>query len=64
MARGARSGVALLSLLLALGGCGGTAGSGGSGGSGGSDNRTASDDSRFWGPVKRSWLIGLVRVAP
>jgi signal peptidase I len=27
------------------------------------DNRTASDDSRFWGPVKRSWLIGLVMVA-
>jgi signal peptidase I len=27
------------------------------------DNLPASDDSRFWGPVKRSWLIGLVRVA-
>jgi signal peptidase I len=27
------------------------------------DNRTASDDSRFWGPVKRSWLVGLVRVS-
>jgi signal peptidase I len=26
------------------------------------DNLPASDDSRFWGPVKRSWLIGLVRV--
>jgi signal peptidase I len=25
------------------------------------DNRPASDDSRFWGPVKRSWLIGIVR---
>lgn len=24
------------------------------------DNRPASEDSRFWGPVKRSWLIGLV----
>jgi signal peptidase I len=24
------------------------------------DNRGASDDSRFWGPVKRSWIIGLV----
>ena len=28
------------------------------------DNRPASYDSRFWGPVKRSWLIGLVRVGP
>lgn len=26
------------------------------------DNLTASDDSRFWGPVKRSWLIGVVKV--
>lgn len=26
------------------------------------DNLPASDDSRFWGPVKRSWLIGVVRV--
>jgi signal peptidase I len=26
------------------------------------DNLTASDDSRFWGPVKRAWLIGVVRV--
>ncbi len=26
------------------------------------DNLPASDDSRFWGPVKRAWLIGLVRV--
>lgn len=26
------------------------------------DNLPDSDDSRFWGPVKRSWLIGLVRV--
>jgi signal peptidase I len=26
------------------------------------DNLPASDDSRFWGPVKRSWLIGLVKV--
>jgi signal peptidase I len=24
------------------------------------DNRRASDDSRFWGPVKRSWIIGVV----
>src|SRR5262249_37280300 len=24
------------------------------------DNRAASDDSRYWGPVKRSWLIGVV----
>jgi signal peptidase I len=22
------------------------------------DNRGASDDSRFWGPVRRSWIIG------
>jgi signal peptidase I len=28
------------------------------------DNRSASDDSRFWGPVKRSWLIGVVKVGP
>jgi signal peptidase I len=26
------------------------------------DNLGASEDSRFWGPVKRSWLVGLVRV--
>jgi signal peptidase I len=26
------------------------------------DNRGASADSRYWGPVKRSWLIGLVSV--
>jgi signal peptidase I len=26
------------------------------------DNLPASDDSRFWGPVKRSWLIGVVKV--
>jgi len=26
------------------------------------DNLPDSEDSRFWGPVKRSWLIGLVRV--
>ncbi|HET6867072.1 MAG TPA: signal peptidase I [Solirubrobacteraceae bacterium] len=26
------------------------------------DNLPDSDDSRFWGPVKRAWLIGLVRV--
>ncbi len=26
------------------------------------DNQPASDDSRFWGPVNRSWLIGLVKV--
>jgi signal peptidase I len=26
------------------------------------DNLPDSDDSRFWGPVKRSWLIGVVRV--
>jgi signal peptidase I len=25
------------------------------------DNLPASDDSRFWGPVKRNWLIGLVK---
>jgi signal peptidase I len=25
------------------------------------DNRGASDDSRFWGPIKRAWIIGLVR---
>ena len=24
------------------------------------DNRSESDDSRFWGPVKRSWIIGRV----
>jgi signal peptidase I len=24
------------------------------------DNRGASDDSRFWGPIKRSWIIGLI----
>jgi signal peptidase I len=24
------------------------------------DNRGESDDSRFWGPIKRSWIIGLV----
>lgn len=24
------------------------------------DNRAASDDSRFWGPVPRSWIIGKV----
>jgi signal peptidase I len=24
------------------------------------DNRGASDDSRFWGPVKRSWIIGVL----
>jgi signal peptidase I len=27
------------------------------------DNLPDSDDSRFWGPVKRSWLIGVVRVS-
>jgi signal peptidase I len=27
------------------------------------DNLPASDDSRFWGPVKRSWLIGVVRLS-
>ncbi len=27
------------------------------------DNLPASDDGRFWGPVKRSWLIGLVKVS-
>jgi signal peptidase I len=26
------------------------------------DNLPASDDSRFWGPVKRAWLIGVVKV--
>jgi signal peptidase I len=25
------------------------------------DNRSASDDSRFWGPVKRAWIVGLVK---
>jgi signal peptidase I len=25
------------------------------------DNRGASDDSRFWGPVKRAWIVGLVK---
>ena len=25
------------------------------------DNRAASSDSRFWGPVPRSWIIGKVR---
>lgn len=25
------------------------------------DNRGESDDSRFWGPIKRSWIVGLVR---
>jgi signal peptidase I len=25
------------------------------------DNRGASDDSRFWGPVRRAWIIGLVK---
>jgi signal peptidase I len=24
------------------------------------DNRGQSDDSRFWGPVRRAWIIGLV----
>ena len=24
------------------------------------DNRGVSDDSRFWGPVKRAWIVGLV----
>jgi signal peptidase I len=24
------------------------------------DNRGASDDSRFWGPVRRSWIVGRV----
>jgi signal peptidase I len=24
------------------------------------DNRAASDDSRFWGPVKRAWISGVV----
>ena len=24
------------------------------------DNRAASDDSRFWGPIRRGWIIGLV----
>ena len=27
------------------------------------DNLPASEDSRFWGPVKRQWLIGLVSVS-
>ena len=24
------------------------------------DNRGESDDSRFWGPVPRSWIVGVV----
>jgi signal peptidase I len=24
------------------------------------DNRCASDDSRFWGPVRREWIIGQI----
>lgn len=24
------------------------------------DNRGESDDSRFWGPIRRSWIIGRV----
>lgn len=27
------------------------------------DNRGASDDSRFWGPVPKAWIIGKVRKA-
>ena len=26
------------------------------------DNLPDSEDSRYWGPVKRSWLIGLISV--
>ncbi len=25
------------------------------------DNRGESDDSRFWGPVPRAWIVGLVQ---
>lgn len=25
------------------------------------DNRGASDDSRFWGPIKRGWIVGVVK---
>jgi signal peptidase I len=25
------------------------------------DNRDASDDSRFWGPVRRAWIVGLIK---
>jgi signal peptidase I len=28
------------------------------------DNRGESDDSRFWGPVPSSWIIGLVQLPP
>ena len=24
------------------------------------DNRGESDDSRFWGPIRRAWIIGVV----
>ncbi|MGI8920151.1 MAG: S26 family signal peptidase [Solirubrobacteraceae bacterium] len=24
------------------------------------DNRGFSDDNRFWGPIRRSWIIGMV----
>jgi signal peptidase I len=25
------------------------------------DNRGASDDSRFWGPIRRAWIVGLIK---
>jgi len=28
------------------------------------DNRRASNDSRFWGPVPRAWIIGAIRTPP
>jgi signal peptidase I len=27
------------------------------------DNRSESDDSRFWGPVPASWIVGVVRLS-
>jgi signal peptidase I len=28
------------------------------------DNRAASSDSRFWGPIRRSWIVGLIHPPP
>jgi signal peptidase I len=25
------------------------------------DNRPASDDSRFWGPIRRTWIVGMIK---